>query len=60
MAAHPVLPITCPFTGETLTAVAALAPDVAVIHAQQADRAGNVQLWGITGVPEVTVLSTRR
>src|SRR6266581_4465229 len=45
-----VLPITCPFTGETLTAVAALTPDVAVIHAQQADQAGNVQLWGITGV----------
>src|SRR5215469_5914289 len=42
-----VRPITCPFTGERLTAVAALNPDVAVIHAQQADRAGNVQLWGI-------------
>src|SRR6516162_8561792 len=31
-----VRPITCPFTGEQLTAVAALTPDVAVIHAQQA------------------------
>jgi glutaconate CoA-transferase subunit A len=55
-----VLPITCPFTGETLTAVAALTPDVAVIHAQQADRAGNVQLWGITGVQKEAVLSARR
>src|SRR5215471_13232609 len=55
-----VRPITCPFTGETLTAVAALAPDVAVIHAQQADRAGNVQLWGITGVQKEAVLSARR
>ena len=36
----PSPPITCPFTGETLTAVAALTPDVAVIHAQRADRAG--------------------
>jgi glutaconate CoA-transferase, subunit A len=55
-----VRPITCPFTGETLTAVAALRPDVAVIHAQRADRAGNVQLWGITGVQKEAVLSARR
>ena len=38
--------ITCPFTGETLTAVAALRPDVAVIHAQQADRAGQRAVLG--------------
>jgi glutaconate CoA-transferase subunit A len=55
-----VRPITCPFTGETLTAVAALRPDVAVIHAQHADRTGNVQLWGITGVQKEAVLSARR
>src|SRR5215468_8906962 len=55
-----VRPITCPFTGERLTAVAALNPDVAVIHAQQADRAGNVQLWGITGVQKEAVLGARR
>src|SRR5215475_13750497 len=53
-------PVTCPFTGETLTAVAALHPDVAVVHAQRADRAGNVQLWGITGVQKEAVLSARR
>jgi glutaconate CoA-transferase subunit A len=51
--------ITCPFTGEQLTAVAALTPDVAVIHAQRADRAGNVQLWGITGVQKEAVLAAR-
>lgn len=55
-----VRPITCPFTGETLTAVSALRPDVAVIHAQRADRAGNVQLWGITGVQKEAVLSSQR
>src|SRR5215472_860878 len=55
-----VRPITCPFTGERLTAVAALTPDVAVGHAQQADRAGNVQLWGITGVQKEAVLGARR
>jgi len=55
-----VRPITCPFTGERLTAVAALTPDVAVIHAQQANHAGNVQLWGITGVQKEAVLCARR
>ncbi len=52
--------ITCPFTGEQLTAVSAVNPDVAIIHAQRADRAGNVQLWGITGVQKEAVLSARR
>jgi glutaconate CoA-transferase, subunit A len=53
-------PISCPFTGEQLTAVPALNPDVAVIHAQQADRRGNVQLWGLVGVQKEAVLSARR
>ncbi len=52
--------ITCPFTGERLTAVAALRPDVTVIHAQRADRAGNVQFWGITGVQKEAVLAAGR
>ena len=55
-----IKPITCPFTGETLTAVSALRPDVAVIHAQRADRSGNVQLWGITGVQKEAVLASAR
>jgi glutaconate CoA-transferase subunit A len=41
--------VECPFTGETLTALSALTPDVTVLHAQQADREGNVLLRGITG-----------
>ncbi len=52
--------VTCPFTGERLAAVAALRPDVTIIHAQRADRAGNVQLWGITGVQKEAVLAARR
>ena len=43
-----------------LAAVAALNPDVAIVHAQRADRAGNVQLWGITGVQKEAVLAARR
>jgi glutaconate CoA-transferase, subunit A len=52
--------ISCPFTGERLTAVAALRPDVTVIHAQRADQAGNVQFWGITGVQKEAVLAASR
>jgi glutaconate CoA-transferase subunit A len=52
--------VDCPFTGEKLAAVRALRPDVAVVHAQQADRHGNVQLWGITGVQKEAVLASAR
>jgi glutaconate CoA-transferase subunit A len=43
-----------------LSAVPALRLDVAVIHAQRADRRGNVQLWGITGVQKEAVLAAKR
>jgi glutaconate CoA-transferase subunit A len=52
--------ITCPFTGEQLTAVPALNPDVSVVHAQRADRQGNVQMWGLVGVQKEAVLSAKR
>ncbi len=52
--------VACPFTGETLAAVPALNPDVAIVHAQEADRAGNVQLWGIPGVQKEAVLAARQ
>jgi glutaconate CoA-transferase subunit A len=52
--------IECPFTGEELAAVRAIRPDVGVVHAQRADRAGNVQIWGITGVQKETVLASAR
>jgi glutaconate CoA-transferase subunit A len=52
--------VPCPFTGEMLAAVPALRPDVAVIHAQKADRAGNVLIAGIIGVQKEAVLSAHR
>jgi glutaconate CoA-transferase subunit A len=55
-----IKPVSCPFTGETLMAVSALNPDVAIIHAQQADLRGNVQLWGLAGVQKEAVLASRR
>lgn len=52
--------VRCPFTGEELVAVPALNPDVAIVHAQEADRHGNVQLWGIPGVQKEAVLAAKR
>src|SRR6059036_1070237 len=52
--------ITCPFTGEELAAVRAHRPDVGIIHAQRADRHGNVQLGGILGVQKEVVLASAR
>jgi len=52
--------VTCPYTGETLATVPAIRPDVAVIHALRADRAGNVLIEGIVGVQKQAVLAARR
>ena len=60
MARTRVKPITCPFTGAALVAVPALRPDVAIVHAQEADRDGNVQFWGIPGVQKEAVLAAAR
>ena len=52
--------IDCPFTGEKLAAVKAIRPDVTVIHAQKADRKGNVLLWGIVGAQKEAVMAAER
>jgi len=52
--------VDCPFTGERLAGVRALRPDVGIVHAQRADRQGNVQLWGISGVQKEAVLASAR
>jgi glutaconate CoA-transferase subunit A len=51
--------IDCPFTDQPLSAVRAINPDVAIIHAQQADRHGNVQLWGLSGVQKEAVMAAK-
>ena len=50
----------CPFTGENMMAVRAVNPDVTIIHAQRADRSGNVQLWGVLGVQKEAVYAAKR
>jgi glutaconate CoA-transferase subunit A len=52
--------VTCPFTGEVLAAVPPIRPDVAIVHAQRADREGNVLLDGIVGVQKEAVLAAAR
>lgn len=52
--------VTCPFTGEVLAAVPAIRPDVTFIHAQRADRKGNVLIEGIVGVQKEAVLAAKR
>jgi glutaconate CoA-transferase, subunit A len=52
--------VTCPFTGEVLAAVPAINADVALIHAQRADRKGNVLIEGIVGVQKEAVLGAKR
>jgi glutaconate CoA-transferase subunit A len=52
--------VVCPFTGESLTAVPGIRPDVAIIHAQRADRSGNILIEGIIGVQKEAVLAAKR
>jgi glutaconate CoA-transferase, subunit A len=51
--------VTCPFTGEELAAIPALRPDVSIIHAQKANRRGDVLVEGIIGVQKEAVLAGR-
>jgi glutaconate CoA-transferase subunit A len=52
--------VACPFTGEELAAVPAIRPDVAIIHAQKANRRGDVLIEGIIGVQKEAVLAAKR
>jgi glutaconate CoA-transferase subunit A len=52
-------PLACPFTGAPLLAVRAVRPDVAVVHVQRADRAGNAQAWGNLGIAPEAVGAAR-
>ncbi|HVZ13777.1 MAG TPA: CoA-transferase [Bauldia sp.] len=59
-AAVNVRKVVCPYTGRDLSAIPMLAPDVAIIHAQRADAAGNVQLFGLPGDTLEGALASRR
>lgn len=52
--------ITCPFTGEKLAAIPSNRPDVTFIHAQKADKKGNVLVEGIIGIQKEAALAAKR
>ena len=52
--------VTCPYTGETLSTVPALSPDVTIVHAQRADPQGNTQIWGLLGVQKEAAFASLR
>lgn len=50
---------TSPYTGETVVAVEAIRPDVAIVHVQRADEEGNAHLWGNLGITVEAVRAAR-
>ncbi|SJM30290.1 CoA transferase subunit A [Mesorhizobium delmotii] len=52
--------VACPFTGEQLAAIPALKPNVAFIHAQKANRKGDVLVEGVIGIQKEAVLAAKR
>jgi len=52
--------VSCPYSGERIATVPALNPDVTILHAQQADRAGNVLISGILGAQKEAGLAARK
>ena len=52
--------VECPYTGETISVVPALNPDIAFIHVQRADLLGNAQVWGVLGVQKEAAFASER
>ena len=49
--------VECPYTGERIATVPAINPDVTILHAQRADRRGNVAIEGIVGAQREAALA---
>lgn len=52
--------IKCPYSGDEVTVVPALNPDIGVVHAQRADREGNAQIWGIIGEQQEVAFASKK
>ncbi|MGH2406487.1 MAG: CoA transferase subunit A [Candidatus Limnocylindrales bacterium] len=52
--------VRSPYGEESVYAVPPLRPDVAVIHAQRADAAGDTQVWGLLGVQKEAAFAAER
>ena len=55
-----IRPVASPFGGEPVFAVPPLHPDVAIVHAQRADAAGDTQVWGLTGCQKEAAFAAAR
>lgn len=51
--------VESPYGDGRVAVVPPLNPDVAIIHAQRADRHGNTQLWGLLGVQKEAAFAAR-
>ncbi|MFZ6030529.1 MAG: CoA transferase subunit A [Chloroflexota bacterium] len=49
-----------PYSGNEVTVVPALKPDVAIIHVQRCDSEGNAHLWGIIGEQKEAAFAAKR
>jgi glutaconate CoA-transferase subunit A len=49
-----------PFGGPDIYVVPPLKPDVTIVHAQRADRLGNLQMWGIVGSSQEAAFAADR
>ncbi len=49
-----------PYGSGRIAVVPPLNPDVAIIHAQRADREGNTQMWGLLGAQKEAAFASRR
>lgn len=52
--------IQSPYGDEKIYVVPPLNPDVAILHAQRADKNGNTQIWGLTGVQKEAAFASHR
>jgi len=55
-----IRPVRSPFGDETVYAVPPLKPDVAIVHAQRADAAGDTQIWGLLGIQREAAFAAER
>jgi len=61
LAANPLIRlIDDPYGTGKIAVVPPLIPDVAILHAQRADRQGNTQLWGLLGMQKEVAFASER
>jgi len=59
--ANPLIrPVRSPYGEEYVYAVPPLKPDVAIVHAQRADAAGDTQVWGLLGCQKEVAFAAER